>query len=296
MGSVLSFLVLCIANLGLQMHVTKECFDEVYALNKEHNSNRPRLFKKIEREILIERLRAVRVNGDDMFYRGSKEIYRRHVVAGAQVGLNMSPGKSYVHKRYANANSTSLDFINENEIVEIPYFNTGLFFNQHKVMGKVDTTKDDSGKCSTEKQQEIKEEEDEIQTVACNVKKILAGCPDDKTRCNILRAYFVENKEVLNKDLRGRNLFLPIALGGFGVNPPRGFHVRLTDTQERYARFCIHSHRLRTLKDSVDKLIGEGPIEFSDRSFMSRDELTEIADLPWEPTVAKKKFEAFDRP
>lgn len=162
MGGILSFIILCLANLGLYLLVTEQ--------NQIGWSD-------------CERLRHVLVNGDDMVYAAPEELWERHVELGSKIGLEMSVGKAYVHDTYININSTSyhydlkkiykeyeeLDYnkpwidqlihpefskcygkIFFNDLREplrvrshhtpyqIDYLNTGLFYGQHKVQGEMD--------------------------------------------------------------------------------------------------------------------------------------------------------------
>jgi len=160
MGGILSFLVLCLANLGLYLRVT------------EHSqmlwSHR-------------QRLNHVLVNGDDMVYAADISLWEKHIKYGSLVGLEMSIGKSYTHSSYLNLNSTSVrydltkiyknycDFsfcdsnyqwskdgyitpegtlisIKKEDIrsketpYQVNYLNTGLFYGQHKVQGQSGTS------------------------------------------------------------------------------------------------------------------------------------------------------------
>ena len=82
MGSILSFPILCLANLGL------------YLANIRDDPRR-----------LRRKLQGVLVNGDDMLYVARESRWNSHVSLGERVGLKMSPGKAYRHPVYANANS-----------------------------------------------------------------------------------------------------------------------------------------------------------------------------------------------
>lgn len=139
MGSILSFPILCLANL----------FVYLYANRNEPGS-------------LISKLNRVLVNGDDMLYTGTPKTYLEHARISSAVGLELSVGKAYCHPRYANINSTSVVY----DIARIPYdaerfrdwkyrysrlfgrnvpspfqinyLNVGLMLNKHKVQGSTD--------------------------------------------------------------------------------------------------------------------------------------------------------------
>lgn len=115
MGSILSFPILCLANLGLYLANIKE-------------DSRP----------LRDKLKGVLVNGDDMLYVARHSKWADHVSLGEKVGLVMSPGKAYYHPVYANANSACFhyDLYQKRSIPwSIPFLNSGLYFGQSKVLG-----------------------------------------------------------------------------------------------------------------------------------------------------------------
>lgn len=126
MGSILSFPILCLANLGVYLKTTewsqKGWTDQ-------------------------ERLRHVLVNGDDMVYAANPRLWTDHIAVASSVGLEMSVGKAYEHPVYANINSTSVHYDlkqvynydrfgcvkNKPTPWQIDFLNTGLFYGQHKV-------------------------------------------------------------------------------------------------------------------------------------------------------------------
>ncbi len=128
MGSILSFPILCLANLGLYLS----------AISDDSRS-------------LREKLSGVLVNGDDMLYVARRSRWETHVSLGAKVGLSMSPGKAYHHPVYANANSACFHYDLQNPRstpYSIPFLNTGLYFGQSKVLGGDDVERAE-GLCST---------------------------------------------------------------------------------------------------------------------------------------------------
>jgi len=67
MGSILSFPILCLANLGVYLEVTDD-----------HQSNWPH----------HQRLSSVLVNGDDMLYAAPVSLWERHIETAGKVGLD----------------------------------------------------------------------------------------------------------------------------------------------------------------------------------------------------------------
>jgi len=209
MGSPLSFPVLCLMNFL------------VYCLNHpDQNSG--------------ESLNRVLVNGDDMLYTCSDEEWDNHIRLSKSVGLEMSPGKAYLHPVYANANSTSFhcNLRNTEPARQIGYLNTGLLFGKHKVMA------DDREDRSSEP----------IETVL-NV--ITDGCIGDTMKQDILKMSLRLYKKDLRKNtefqiveptqrgyrtrLAHRNLFLAQSAGGLGINSC-GLKSYVTNDQKLLAR------------------------------------------------------------
>lgn len=160
MGGILSFPILCLANLGLYLLVTERI--QLGWTDQE-------------------RLNHVLVNGDDMLYAAPAGTITVHEYYGSLIGLDLTPDKTYVHDTYLNINSTSAHYdlkkiwtyyeeididdlryelLHSNEAVnsdnhgrsliyeparsrsnhtpwQINYLNAGLFFGQHKVQGEM---------------------------------------------------------------------------------------------------------------------------------------------------------------
>jgi hypothetical protein len=194
MGSILSFPILCLANLGL------------YLANIEKDS-RP----------LGDKLRGVLVNGDDMLYVGKHSMWEPHVELGKKVGLTMSPGKAYYHSTYANANSACFhyDLYNKRSTPwAIPFLNSGLYFGQNKVMGTQGDGEDDS----------------KPQNLTSTINRLLDGTLPGK-QCDVLKMYLGRHSREINKECQGRNLFVSPSLGGMGVEPPLGWKYDITLAQ-----------------------------------------------------------------
>jgi len=212
MGSILSFPILCLANLG------------VYLLNTAERQ-RGWSYK--------ERLSAVLVNGDDMLYVGSKADYARHTDLSGRVGLKMSVGKAYWHQAYANINSESFHYdLNNVEATpwKVPFLNTGLYFGAHKVLRKENTAAAHMGADDS---------------LVGNLNLILAGTLPGR-QSEILSRFLSLHSEAVKKECqvqlgprcyRSRNLFLPLTMGGMGVLPPIGFKYRINSVQRRLARY-----------------------------------------------------------
>jgi hypothetical protein len=213
MGSILSFPILCLANLGVYLRTTQT----LQALWSD---------KK--------RLNHVLVNGDDMLYSAPEELWDVHTYFGECVGLEMSVGKAYHHGIYANINSTSvhLDLSKPKDTPwTIDYLNVGLFFGQHKVQGKSETA---------QSHHEVEEG-----TGLCTViPEILKGALPNK-QIEVMKQYISYHKDALLEEtiarvehkghVFNRNMFLPESIGGMGVLAPAGFTFKVTAFQKRLA-------------------------------------------------------------
>lgn len=212
MGSPLSFPILCLANIL------------VFCL----------LHPDLSAGQVLQR---VLVNGDDMLYTGTSETWEKHIALSKSVGLKMSPGKAYIHKTYANANSTSFHCtIGSSEPCrQIGFLNTGLIYGKHKVMG---SHGDESG-------------DKPLTPVHAVLNEITRGCLNEGMQRDVLKMclrlykpdlqHFSEFK-VLEVTDRGyvphvahRNLFLPQSVGGLSVDPC-GLKFRVTFDQKCLAQ------------------------------------------------------------
>jgi hypothetical protein len=226
MGSVLSFPILCLANLGVYLLATKE-------LQQGWTDD--------------QRLQHVLVNGDDMVYAAPESLWEEHIALGKKVGLEMSIGKAYVHDTYLNINSISVHAPLAQPQVHpwrIDYLNVGLAFGQHKVQNRSDTV----GVAS--------EDDRKPEGYTCNINTILDGCLPG--RQGMMMKWILRNKKDLllqeasghadellktvqdgrthsaffNRDNLGiRNIFLPVQIGGMGVLPPVGWRYTVTKNQ-----------------------------------------------------------------
>jgi hypothetical protein len=240
MGSILSFPILCLANLGVYLSVSRE-FQDGWSD--------------------VDRLRHVLVNGDDMVYAAPESYWARHIQTAAEVGLEMSVGKSYVHTTYVNINSTSIHYdLRDPKCTpwQIDYLNTGLFYGQHKVQAKL-------AGYQREMRDEIGDEVDVLLSdkaashhegpsgLVCNLNVVLQGCLPGR-QSQILEKFLCEHTNEIKSECTGyarfagkhggrsaftRNLFWPRCYGGMGVDYPPGFRFRATNLQIRVAQTLI---------------------------------------------------------
>jgi len=208
MGSILSFPILCIANMGLYLSVTDD-------LHKGWSTQ--------------ERLDHVLINGDDQLYAAPSSLWESHIDKGRRLGLEMSIGKAYHHPRYLNVNSTSIDLpMSSKHPYEINYLNSGLFYGVSKVRSQTDT--------------------DQIEKNGISLlPKVLNGALPGKQK-DLLKYWFSQTDPALirkwttvqlpHRRYFCRNIFLPISLGGMGVDCPLGFKFFTTRQQKTFATLC----------------------------------------------------------
>jgi hypothetical protein len=253
MGSTLSFPILCLANLGVYLLTT-----QAHQQGWSHE----------------ERLRHVLINGDDMLYRAPRSLWEDHIRVGKAVGLNMSVGKAYHHHTYANVNSISVHYSMADGVTpwQIDFLNTGLIVDQHKVMGQTDNA---SGKARSTLliDQNLEDEEYKKYSCATNLNVILRGCLPGK-QARVAAQFLKLHKEKIELETRAkirlpariawrhrvpkvqfisRNIFIPIDLGGLGVDPPVGFKFRITRVQRMLAA-------MKLSQCCAPHLLGSGPV------------------------------------
>jgi hypothetical protein len=233
MGSILSFPILCLANLG------------VYLLNTDNEQ-----WNWTDEQ----RLNHVLVNGDDMLYASDPKRWDSHIQIGNSVGLKMSPGKAYRHRRYSNINSISCDldlsepksYINYKARTpwQIDFLNTGLFFGQHKVQQSDKTIEKSSNLYSHDLAKS--HHEDSSTNLVSNINCLLQGSLPGR-QADLLSKYLGKHQESIKKEclfridgkMASRNLFLPISIGGMGVVSPCGFSYRTTLQQKALYLKCL---------------------------------------------------------
>ncbi len=209
MGSILSFPILCLANLGLYLAVTADDERDIHA-----------------------RMRGVLVNGDDMLYCARRSRWDNHVNLGRKVGLEMSVGKAYHHSEVANANSMCFHYPIGKVGARpryVPFLNAGLFFGQGKVQGGTD--------------------EDSSRSKAAVIDQLLEGSRQSRKSEILSYYISYHKMDLKREceawtpsGVLTRNLFLPESVGGMGQTAPDGFRFRITGQQRQLASTLYKSN------------------------------------------------------
>jgi len=287
MGSILSFPILCLANLGVYLRTTQS-----------HHEN----------WTIKERLSHVLVNGDDMVYAAPPDLWQDHIHYGKRVGLKMSIGKAYHHSTYLNINSTSVHCnLQEDETPwQIPFLNTGLFFGQHKVLGgdEGDGSLTISSTASNKTIQLEENDQGEVELkvhplfeyalahygvdprngLVTNLNATLKGSLPGR-HCLLLRRFLQEHAAAVHVEclaplwegsnkLGTRNMFLPIALGGMGVDPPCNWRFKISKDDH----------------DRMSYLMSKGVFDCA-RPLRGKEEIEVLENEPWtKPSVETPDF------
>jgi len=182
MGSIMSFIILCIINLAVIRLALEISEKRSYTLD-----NIPAL-----------------VNGDDGLVRGSDQFSPVWEEVAAVAGLIPSLGKTYSHASFCNINSTSFELSPSGEFIHIPYVNMGL------VNGM---TRSGTGGYQTDA---VDTTDPFVFTIGQSHHALLRSCPRD-LRLKVHNQFLRKNSKLL-KNLH-IPWYIPESLGGVGLMP-----------------------------------------------------------------------------
>jgi hypothetical protein len=181
MGSVVSFIVLCIANAT----VIRQAYE---------------LSTGIERTLSD---LPIVVNGDDGLVRAPLDFLAKWQDIAALVGLQPSVGKVYTHSVYVNINSTSFNFRADKRDFElIPYVNMGLVNGQTRSGPSVSRS-------------DVVDNTEGL-SLGSRHKALMESCPRD-LRFAVHELFLLRNMKLL-QSLR-LPWYIPESLGGVGLLP-----------------------------------------------------------------------------
>jgi hypothetical protein len=196
MGSIVSFLVLCLANVGVTLVATAETDPMDW----------------------YSRLKGVLINGDDNGFVCRKSVFETFSRWAGHCGLEMSVGKAYWHPKIFNINSRCFHFDltdRRSTPKAVDYLNTGLFFGQGKVLARTD-------------------EDTSERRMSDVVHEVIRGALPGQANW-LLSKYLTLHSSEIEAESLGRNLFIPKSLGGMGVTKPPGFRTKVTLMQRLLA-------------------------------------------------------------
>jgi hypothetical protein len=223
MGSPLSFPLLCTINLSVY-HAA------ILRWVKDSNTQTRRRIAKIM-------WRNVLVNGDDMLFKCPKSFYNVFLSTSKEVGFKVSQGKNYISVDAGMINSKL--FLRRNGVMkEFGYLNQRIILGNNIKQGTSLSTPTMIGK---------------------DINKMVSLCPWAKSA--IPTCFERWGKDWLGTMYRP-NWFLPVHLGGFGIDPKLASpNMKVTRSQrELAARFVddptMFLYRLKSLDIPTAKIAG----------------------------------------
>jgi hypothetical protein len=194
MGSVISFIVLCIVNAA--------------AIRKSYE-----LLTKSESS--LGGIPAC-VNGDDGAVKAPAEFLPIWKDVASLCGLEPSVGKVYTHESYLNINSTSF-LEKEGRLTHVPYVNMGLVMGMTRSGGESHSTED------------ISDSVDRFGSLGARHHKLVESCPASLR----LKAHelFIRKHWTLLKSVR-LPWYVSESLGGVGLKPFREWQFKSDDVDD----------------------------------------------------------------
>jgi len=184
MGSIVSFIVLCVANAT----VVRQSLEIV-------NQKRYNLWDC-----------PMLINGDDGLVRCKDDFLPVWKSIAASIGLKPSVGKVYTHHEYCNINSTSFIFNKErNRFRHAPYINMGLVVGNTR-----------AGVSRKDNKEGIFDTDLDGMTFGARHRELIRSCPYD-VRLAVHELYLKYNKETLEESFVP--WYVPEELGGVGLLP-----------------------------------------------------------------------------
>jgi len=216
MGHPLSFPALCIANLATFL-IAGLMDSEPFSVMKN-------------REIRAYcRAKGLRINGDDILFKSDLNFASDWKVAAGQIGLVPSVGKNYVSRFAGMINS---------RLFVVKSFN-GLDF-----VGYANVALSEGFRLKTDPRMLI----NTLSRVEVTLRRDVPSDVSLKLRTRFLRTH----KELL--DRFGQNYFLPIHIGGIGIENLNDRKIGLTPHQRKIATHLIDNPIERVLIEKLDEL------------------------------------------
>nr|UJQ92732.1 MAG: putative RNA-dependent RNA polymerase [Narnaviridae sp.] len=218
MGSILSFPVLCLANLICY----KRALEEYINLDRQPHQRRL-MVSAFELPVLV--------NGDDIYFQTNDRFYEIWLKYINIAGFVLSVGKNYVHRNTFTINSQCFRYNSEcDKLTECTYLNVGLLIGQSKG--------GDTG---------------EILPIWDLYNKLLKGSHNKTDTHRRFLHYHSDNlRSVSHKGFF--SLFLPKVLGGLGfVRPSRDVKSQVTHHQASLALY-LHNRIVSLTEPTIGSL------------------------------------------
>jgi hypothetical protein len=187
MGSIMSFIVLCVINFAVVRYSLEIAENRHYSI-----SDVPCM-----------------INGDDGLVRSAPTFYRIWEEVASIAGLNPSLGKTYSHDSYVNINSTSFDLLPSGKFHLIPYVNMGLVNGMTRSGGF-------AAGSTINKDLIVASLDPHIPTIGARHHSLIKSCPY-AMRLRVHSMFLKKNSEFL-KDIYVP-WYIPEKLGGLGLMP-----------------------------------------------------------------------------
>jgi hypothetical protein len=204
MGSILSFPILCLAN----MICYKRALEEY-------------IFIKTNKKVIVSPhdIPAL-INGDDIYFRTNDEFYEIWFKYISLAGFKLSVGKNYVHTKHFTINSQYFTVVGDS-IVETTFLNVGLLMGQAKV----------SGNSSVLPEWDI-------------FNKVIKGAFNKERTINRYLFYHSKNlHSASSKSLYNYFLPLELGGLGLKIPEDVNYDVKITDFQKHLANYLSYLHK-----------------------------------------------------
>jgi len=212
MGSILSFPILCIANLATYLCIRDE-FNDLVEPDLKPIEIAGRV---LPTDDLSWQRSAVLVNGDDILFAASKRFARYWRANIGRAGFVESIGKNYTSPDFFTINSRFYT-IRRGRLIEAGYVNLGLVFDE----GKSVVTDDRMSGVDLSP----------FPVVAGRIADAIVASVPDRIRDQCMEWFIEYHRKDLNVPLL--NWFIPLELGGLGL--PRTRSVEITKAQRKLA-------------------------------------------------------------
>jgi len=192
-------------------------------------------------------MKGVLINGDDRLTISTSSTEINFASTCIELGMSLSPGKSFWHETFANINSKNYIFDFSRNILRLDGIPYHMPFGWDKTSSRLKTSPkfvpylnisliNDQRKVA-----KAAEEKVEGPRHVAVINPILESCHSNRQQIAVLAYYLERWSPALKKECLGRNLFVSHGLGGWGVVPPVGWVWHATLAQRKLAAVLFDS-------------------------------------------------------